>query len=164
MKRFLWILILIYLSSCARSNVLGTGKGYDVALEVSPQTVSLIERHVRVDAIEDPEIQKDQPISIVTFKVHKVLRGDFSERRGGPSQFEQMKRAASDRQFLKLLTLDFKSPGDIVQRDFLRIAVANPTDTFGITSWETPERDHLKIYLKRDAQNPSNYILTDVKV
>ncbi len=54
--------------------------------------------------------------------------------------------------------LKIKNPNEEVDKEFLRVAVKNPGETFGLTPGETLPFNRFKIYLKQIPKNPKTFL------
>lgn len=154
-------------ASCSRNlevfgvNFLGepTKEKYDVRVEAVPIRVKAIEPDSVVDAIEAGSEGMVDPQAIILFKIDRVLEGRFTQlQTGGPSRLEQAKEATRRRRFFQLLTLDFEDPDEETEKQWISIAVRDPLKSFGIESWENPEKNKYEIYLRRLSAQADSYI------
>lgn len=153
--------VLLLSSSCAHRFAAGD---YDVVLEGIPMAVKAIDEKTVVDAIEEINGEIPPLNAVVSFGVQRVLVGEFTRvEPEGPSKLEQMKDAVDDRNILKLLTLDFSSPGEAHEKKWLSIAVADPQASFGLTAENEAAPGRYKIYLKREPGNPKSYRMVYAK-
>lgn len=158
-----FLLFAVLTSSCSRSALFhssdlnGLGRDFDVVLEAVPIRARVFETSAVVDAIESEPEKMGLAKAVVLFRVEKVLRGDFTKvEKGGPSKFQQIRDVVSSRDVFKLLSLS--DPRQTVEKGWISIAVENPESSFGIVSWEKPERRKYKLYLKRVPEHPDSYI------
>lgn len=137
---------------------------FDVAVEAFPVLVKSLGSGTAVDAVENDPENRMRPQAIVSMRILRVFRGELGNLKiSGPSRIEQMREAARERKILKLLTLDFENPEEETEREYLRIAVRNPIETFGIQNWDDPGDERFKLYLKRMPGRRDSYVLVKVK-
>lgn len=127
----------------------------------SPIRVKALQPKAVVDAIENPE-NAAEPKALVLFKINRVIRGTLPQVKvGGSSRWEQTKEAVQDKSFLKALTSDFPNPDRLIDKEWLSVAVADPTKTFQITSWETPGTKKYKIRLRPVPGKTGSYVMVE---
>lgn len=160
---------LLSLSGCAPLHSQGytpvslSHRDYDVVLEAIAIQVKPLMANSTVDAIDLSLKESGDMNAIVIFKIQEVLEGEFTkEKAGGPSKLAQLGEAASEKQILKLLTLDFKDPNSLVAKDWISVAVPEPEKTFSLNSWKDPSGKIYRLYLKRDKEQKNSYVLTGV--
>jgi hypothetical protein len=160
---FIFLISGIIFSSCAQvsdKRALFSSQDHDVVLEATPFKVKGITGESVVDAVEEGFEEPGFDSAVVLFKIEKVLSGEFSQMRaGGPSKFQQMKDAARDGDFWKLVKSDFTDPDEMVDQKWVSIAVSDPKTTFGFPTWGSPVDEPYKLYLKRQPDQPHSYIL-----
>ncbi|OGW72502.1 MAG: hypothetical protein A2Y02_00390 [Omnitrophica bacterium GWA2_52_12] len=160
---FRFLVFIILFSSCTTAAP-GSGralfKSADTAFEVQPLRVHAVSEGGSADAMEvDPE-RAAVAEAIVNFKILRVLKGDWPMVPvGGPSRAKQAYDAVHNKKYVKMLTLDFDDPHELVRKEWFSVAVEDPGSTFGISSWDAPEPEKLKIYLKRDAAHKGSFLL-----
>ena len=160
---FMFVLSAVVLSSCAhlpQRKALLSSDHYDVILEATPFKVKGITSGSVVDVVEEGLDQVGFDSAVVSFKIEKVLRGEFTKVKfAGPSRFQQMKDAARDRDFWKIIKSDFSDPNELVDQKLISIAVQDPVKTFGFNSWSDPGNKRYKLYLQRVAKQANTYVL-----
>lgn len=160
---FAFFLVTLVLSSCARlseSRALFSSGDYDVVLEATPFKVKGVTGESVVDAVEEGFDKAGLDSAVVLFKVEQVLVGKFTQvRAGGPSKFQQMKDAASDGDFWKIVKSDFVDPNELVEQKWISIAVTDPEKTFHFPTWGSPVDQSYKLYLKRMPDQANSYTL-----
>src|SRR3989339_1949750 len=96
--------------------------------------------------------------SVVTLSIKKIIRGSFTmERRGGGSKIEQMGDAVGGKDVIKLITLDFYDPEELVEKQWLNLALENPLRTFEINNWDSPPPARFRLHLLRNPESPASY-------
>ncbi len=164
----LWHLLLLMLcvSSCATAapgSSRALFKSADAVFEVQPLRVHAVREGGSADAIEAEPARAAVAEAIVSFKILRVLKGDWPMvPAGGPSRVEQAHHAMHKKKYLKLLTLDFDDPHELIRKEWFSVAVEDPSGTFGISSWDAPEPRKLKLYLKCDGAHKGSYRLLGV--
>lgn len=137
---------------------------FDVGVEAIAVRVKSLSPKTVIDAVENDPVNRANPQAVVSFRILRVFRGELGKMTvAGPSKYEQMKKAAQEREILKLVTLDFENPDEEVEQEYLKIAVRNPMETFGIRAWDDPGDAEIKLYLKRLPERPDSYVLVKVK-
>jgi|GEM_PF-1409045 len=137
---------------------------FDVGVEAVAVRVKSLGTKTIIDAVENDPVNRANPQAVVSFRILRVFRGELGMMTvGGPSKYEQMKDSAQKREILKLVTLDFENPDEEVEQEWLKIAVRNPMETFGIKDWGNPGDNEIKLYLKRLPERPDSYILIKAK-
>ncbi len=137
---------------------------YDIGVIAVPIRVKALTPQAVIDAVENDPENRAHPQAVVSFLIKRTFRGHFGTiKLQGPSKYEQMKEAAKGRKMLKLLTLDFEEPEQEEEKQWLKIAVRNPIETFGIKSWDSPGKDKMKLFLKKIPDQPDSYILVKVE-
>lgn len=138
-------------------------KQADVVLEVVPLRARPLERGVSVDAVENDPVRMALADSVVSFKIRRVLKGEWiKEKLGGPSRMEQASKAVHQKDYKKLFTLNFSNPEQEVKREWLSIAVEDPGKTFGIDQWDSPSPTRFKVYFKRQPDNKNSFVMLGV--
>jgi len=138
-------------------------KQADVVLEVIPLRARPIERGVSVDAVESAPERLALAEAVVSFKIRRVLKGEWlKDRVGGPTRLEQLEKAVRKKDYTKILTLNLSDPNQVVAREWLSIAVEDPGKTFGIERWDSPDPTRLKVYFKRQAENKNSFVMIGV--
>ncbi|HTL47830.1 MAG TPA: hypothetical protein VL688_07180 [Verrucomicrobiae bacterium] len=150
-------LLLPFLCSCAHG---GQGRAYDAVLRVTPIRVKPIEKGASIDAIEQKLENEGWPTAVVVFRVDKVVSGEFNKVKvRNASRWDQAREAGKNKNILKILTLDFDKPEEIQDQEWISVAVTNPIESFGIHSWEQPEKKSGRIYLKRVPEQPGTFVM-----
>ncbi len=146
--------------SCAQFHSTSTPRQEpDVVVLVSPVSVKSLQGKPVVDAIENPE-NAATPKALVLFKIERVLRGTIPQiKSGGSSKMDQAKEAFSNREYFKIITADFSDVSRLVDKEWLSVAVADPSKTFQISSWENPGSQRYKIRLKPVIGRPGSYVM-----
>jgi len=153
----------LFAAESAALNPKALFKQADVVLEVIPLRARPIERGVSVDAVENDSARLALAEAVVSFKIRRVLKGEWiKERVGGPTRLEQLEKAARKKDYMKILSLNLSDPNAVVAREWLSIAVENPGKTFGISSWDSPEPTRLKVYFKRQPENKNSFVMIGV--
>ncbi|MBP9865453.1 MAG: hypothetical protein KBC91_03510 [Candidatus Omnitrophica bacterium] len=150
-------------SSVPAPNPKALFKQADVVLEVIPLRARPIERGVSVDAVESDPARLALAEAVVSFKIRRVLKGEWlKDRVGGPTRLEQLEKAVRKKDYTKILTLNLSDPNLVVAREWLSIAVEDPGKTFGIERWDSPDPTRLKVYFKRQAENKNSFVMIGV--
>lgn len=137
-------------------------KEADVVLHVTPMRVRPIDRGASVDAVEGDLSRLPFAEAVVSFKVERVMKGQWTTKLGGAGHLDQMSEAVRKKEVLKILTLDFTDPNEQVDKGWISVAVEDPGKTFGINHWDAPETRGLKLYFKRLPDDKDSLILTGV--
>lgn len=168
--RLLLVAVMLLVCPAARAGEAGDGlpvykeSEFDVGVEAVAVRVKSLGPKTIIDAVENDPVNRANPQAVVSFRILRVFRGELGKMTvGGPSKYEQMKAAAQEREILKLVTLDFENPDEEVEQEWLKIAVRNPMETFGIKEWDNPGDNEIKLYLKRLPERPDSYILIKAK-
>ena len=140
--------------SCVRSSRVADDAAFrdaDVILKVVPMTAKVLSRDTVIDVMEKAEPdQMERLNTVVVFKINKILKGEFTKiRRGGPSRLKQAQQAMTRGKVLKLMTLDFTDPDEIIEKRWVNVAVENAFTRFQISDWEDPPDQLFLLYLKR---------------
>lgn len=169
MKKSLIFPLLLILTSCAGSgaqtrfadvNPAYSVKDADVVVTVIPQRIKLREAESRADVLGLPEDQMSLADSIAVFSIKRVLKGKLAPMKvKSASLSEQMGNAYQSKDYLRLLTFNFKRPENSMPRNTLRVAVNDPYKTFGLVSWDSPEEKEIKLYLKRIKEGEDTFLL-----
>ncbi|MCB9799708.1 MAG: hypothetical protein H6757_02980 [Candidatus Omnitrophica bacterium] len=136
-------------------------KSSDVILTAEPIKVTAIRVGQTIDAIEGSPEEIGLAQAVVLFRIERVLKGDFTKvKTGGASVTQQALQAIKQKEILKVLTLDFKDPDEIIQKEWLSIAVRDPEILFliPVRMWDSPRPEKFKLYLKRMPEDPSSYL------
>ncbi len=137
---------------------------YDIGVVAVPVRVKALSPKTVIDAVENNPENRANPQAVVSFLIKRTFRGQFGKiKLQGPTKFQQMKEAAKGRKALKLLTLDFEEPEQEEEKEWLKVAVRNPIETFGIKSWDSPGKDKMKLFLKKIPGQEDSYILVKVE-
>lgn len=154
-----FVLTLAAAASAEAGKFLGLGsKDYDIAFIGLPVSVRTLGIQDTADAYEKSEDGTD-PLHLVTFKIERVLVGEFKKmRRGGPSRYDQMTEAMKNKEVLDVVGFNFKNPEDEIERDTLRIAVQDAGSTFGLLPGEPLAYFQHKIYLKRLSKKSETFL------
>ncbi len=174
MKKLRWVVLFsisLLISACAsRPPLVGLEgealkrKDYDVVLRVTPIKVKPLLMNTPVDAIEGGAENIQIFDKLVNFKVNDVLLGEYVMiKRGGASRFEQMKDLQQEKNFLKMLTLDYEDPNEEMMKPWISVAVKDPSERFGIENWENPQQVAYRLYLKRTKNEKDSFILKGVR-
>lgn len=156
---FFLIFCLSFSASAHALKIFGFGSDkYDVIFLGTPISVHGMKPGEPVDAIEgSPEDGSAR--DLVVFKIERVILGEFAtQRRGGPSRFEQMSTAMKNKEVMDVIGFNFKNPEDQIAREKIRIAVKNSGVTFGLTPGEDLAYFEHKIYLKRISSKPEVFV------
>ncbi len=138
-------------------------KQADVVMEVIPLRARPMERGAAVDAVENDPARLALAEAIVSFKIRRVLKGEWiKDRVGGPTRLQQLEKAVRKKDYTKILSLDLSDPNQVVAREWLSIAVEDPGKTFGIEHWDSPEPTRLKVYFKKQPENKNSFVLIGV--
>jgi len=136
------------------------GQGYDVILVATPQWVKPLKPHSNIDVLEKTPEQMSSSAAIVVFHIDSMVKGEFEKRfHYNPSLKNQALDAVKKRQIWKILTANFLEEEEIIEKEWLRIAVDDPYQTFGLLYGEEPEEKKYRLYLKKMPGNGSSYIL-----
>lgn len=169
-KYIILIFIAVSLGGCQiHRSVVGldgtviTGEDYDTVLRAAPVRVKPLGVTRTFDAIEFGDEDIELFDKKVVFEIQDVLLGEYvTTKRGGPSKMEQAKEAGLEKDFMKVLTMDFKDPEEMVDKRWISVAVKDPTERFGISNWNQPNREPMKLYLKRTKTNEDTFFLMGV--
>lgn len=138
-------------------------KQADVVLEVIPLRARSLQRGASVDAVENDPARLALAEAVVSFKLRRILKGDWiKEKVGGPTRLQQLEKAARKKNYGKLFGLNFTDPNEEISREWVSIAVEDPGKTFGIDRWDSPEPTRLKVYFKRLPENKNSFVLIGV--
>lgn len=159
----------MFLAACASSgsetrfadvNPAYSVKDADVVVSAVAQRIKLREADSRVDVLGLPEDQMILADSIVVFSIDRVLKGELApiKMKNAPVS-EQVGSAYKGKDYLRLLTFNFKRAEETVPRNTLRVAVNDPYKTFGLVSWDNPEAKKIKLYLKRIKKGEDTFLL-----
>ena len=164
----LFFALIALLSSCeymaGRRAIFSSGD-YDVVLTATPFKVKGVTAESTADAVEEGFTDVGLESAIVLFTIDKVLVGEFTQvRAGGASKLQQMKDAARDRDFWRIVKSDFTDPDEMTEQKWLTVAVQDPKKTFGFETWGTPKDASYKLYLKRVPDQPKSYILVKSQI
>ena len=134
----------------------------DIQLIVVPIRAKSILAGGTVNALEKPASEMPPVWTTVLFRVERILSGDFKVPKNQEiSLWSQMKDAADDKNFFKILTMDFaRSPEDGTDKGWLSMAVIDPYASFGIREGEEPAaRQRYKLSLARVRRDPESFVL-----
>jgi hypothetical protein len=134
----------------------------DVVLTAVPIRARGILAGGTVNVLEKPATEMPPVWTAVVFRAERVLSGNFKLPKNQEiSLWDQMKGAAGDKNFLKLLTMDFeRPPEDGTDKGWLSMAVIDPYASFGVREGEEPaSRERYKLSLARVHKNPDSYVL-----
>jgi hypothetical protein len=134
----------------------------DVTLIAVPVRARSIKARGTINALEKPAAEMPPVWTAVVFRVERIVSGDFKVPKGQEvTLLDQMKDAAGDKKFLKLLTMDFeRPPEDGADKGWLSMAVADSYASFGIREGEEPAgHQRYKLFLARVHKDPDSYIL-----
>ena len=170
LTRKLLVICLVFFSGCQISrSVAGlngetiSGADYDTVLRVVPVSVKPLGVTRTFDAIESGDEAIELFDKKVVFEIDEVLLGEYVKiKRGGPSKFEQMKESTEEKDFMKVLTLDYKDPEEEIDKKWISVAVKDPDKRFGIVDWNNPKKRKIKLYLQTTKANKDTYILKGV--
>ncbi len=157
------VAMVFLVSSCANTHAKG-GRNFfkeaDVVLEVQALRVHAIAERGSADVVEADPAKAAVVEAIVNFRIIRILKGEWaSVPVGGPSRADQAVDAVRKKDYFKILTLDFHNPEKRMKKEWVSVAVENPRETFGISSWDAPEPRHLKLYLKRSPVRKDSFLL-----
>ena len=160
---FGFLILTIVLSSCghlSQRKALFPSGNSDVILEATPFKVKGITSESVVDVVEEGLDQVGFDSAVVSFKIDKVSKGEFTKVKfAGPSKFQQMKDAARDRDFWKIIKSDFSDPNGLVDQKLISVAVQNPVKTFGFNSWSDTGNKRYRLYLQLVPKQINTYVL-----
>ena len=134
----------------------------DIELIAIPIRARSIKAGGTVDALEKSAVEMPPVWTAVIFRVESVRKGEFKLAKNQEiTLLDQVKDAADEKNFLKLLTMDFeKPPEDGTDKGWLSMAVADPHTAFGIREGEEPAvRQRYRLSLARVHKNPDSYVL-----
>ena len=134
----------------------------DIELIAIPIRARSIKAGGTIDALEKAPAEMPPVWTAVIFRVERIGKGEFKVPKGQElTLLDQMKDAADDKNFLKLLTMDFeRPPEDGTDKGWLSMAVVDPYTTFGIREGEDPAtRQRYRLSLARVHKNPDSYVL-----
>ena len=158
-----FFILAVVFSSCAQvsgKRTLFSSGDYDVVLEATPFKVKGVTSESVVDAVEEGLNEVGFDSAVVLFEINKVLVGEFTQvRAGGASRLQQMKDAAHDGDFWKIIKSDFTDPNELTEQKWISVAVRDPKKTFGFESWGTPTEKRYKLYLKHIPEQLNSYML-----
>ena len=133
-------------------------KQADVVLEVIPLRARPIESGASVDAVESDLSRLALAEAVVSFKVRRVLKGEWKKVKvGGPSRMDQMGEAVRKKDYKKMFGIT--DPNQEVEKSWVSIAVEDPGKAFGINQWDAPEPSRMKVYFKRLPENKDSLVL-----
>ena len=160
MKReIIKLAFFLFLSNLFSTALLFAGEKADLELLVTPLKVEKITQASVSDAVENVESFLLLR-AIVHFRIEKILRGKLDKIKvEPPSKTEQFKDALKDKDVLKILTSDYQSAGSEFDRQLFRVAVVDPYESFGISTWENPEPGTYKIYLKHYKDEKDTFVM-----
>lgn len=160
-KAALFISILAF-SACATTDQLGwTHKNYDVAVLATPITLKPLTGRVTVDAVEQDAAKAANAQAVLVFKIDRVLQGEMpSVKAGGPSKVDQAQQAYRDKEYLKLLTMDFEDPDREIPKEWISVAVEDPAVSFGIEPGENLDESarQYRLYLKKEKNKERSFV------
>lgn len=132
----------------------------DVVLDATPIRVKPIQPGSVSDAIENLEGDLSGLAANVYFQIEDVVEGKLAPVRiEPPSKTSQMKEHFQNKEFLKIIADDTDTTATEFERQRFRVAVKDPWRSFGITSWEKPEKKKYRLFLKRYNKEDDTYIL-----
>ena len=132
----------------------------DVVLDVTPIRVKPIKPGSVSDAIENLAGDLSGLSANVYFQIEDVVEGKLAPIRiEPPSKTSQMKDHFKNKEFLKIITDDTDTTTTEFDRQRFRVAVKDPWQSFGITSWEEPVQKKYRLFLKRYNKEDDTYIL-----
>jgi hypothetical protein len=76
-----------------------------------------------------------------------------------PSEWEQLKQKAGDKDVLGILTLDLDGPEREASQAWFRVGVRDAAAAFGFTEAAALPGRTYKLYLKRHSAEPASYVL-----
>lgn len=136
-------------------------KDYDVAIQAEAFLIKQMEPGRAVDAIE-PDLT-GMPKHVVSFRIERILQGELPvETVGGPDKMEQARDALAEKNFFKILTLDFSNPDEKQPKEWLTVAVNDPKEIFGLDPEAPTSGMPYKLYLKHRS-GERNYTLVQVR-
>ena len=134
-----------------------SGPRYDVALVATPIAVKSLAGGGSTDAVVGKPGAFEKPTAKVVFHIDRIITGEFSQRQGGPSIIRQISDSVKNKDFLQ--TFNYTDPDKALPRELISIAVADPAATFGITSWDNPEKKRHVLYLQKAVAKGESYYL-----
>ncbi len=133
----------------------------DVVLDVTPIRVKPLKEGGGVDVLEKSPEEMGSSAMVVVFRINRVVRGELAPIKTKElSVLDQMKDAADEKEFLKLVTMDFHRPEEEgADKESLSMIVTDPHASFGIREGEVSTKQRYRISLARVHQNPDSYLL-----
>ncbi len=173
MRRYFFLISVVFLCAvplCAGETAIdkvaagGRSKPLkaNVTLIAVPVRAKSIKARGTINALEKPASEMPPAWTAVVFRVERVVRGEFKTPKDQEiTLMDQMKDAAGDKNFLKLLTMDFeRPPEDGTDKGWLSMAVVDPYASFGIRENEMASvRKRYKLFLARVHKDPDSYVL-----
>lgn len=161
------LILSVALSACAATDKLGwTHKTYDTALLATPITLKPLTGPVTVDAVEQDAAKAANAQAVLVFKIDRVLQGEMpSVKAGGPSKVDQAQQAYRDKEYLRLLTMDFEDPEREIPKEWISVAVEDPAAAFGIQPGENLDGTlrQYRIYLKKEKGKGRSFVFVRAK-
>ncbi len=158
--QFAFLISLAFLAaSCSEDSRFFVPKNsgnYDVIVLGKPISINPLQSDSIVDAVEADQMSHP-PKAVVTFDVVSIMDGQYTEKRGGPSQLTQLTEIVADRDLVRLLRDGIPDPHAEIEKKIVRIAVADPEKIFGISS-EVPTKRKYRLYLKSVPKQTGSYI------
>ena len=157
--RFIFLPALFLLASCA-----SLPKGhYDAVLDAVPYSVKKIEPGAVTDAVAGASQASIEPAdAIVSFRVNRVLRGEFLAPRGGRTKLQQMGESFKNKDYLEVL--NYKDPNELIPKEWISIAVKDPVKHFGLDYGDVAGGKRYKLYLLKLKGHAGSYLLTQSEV
>ena len=166
-KIFIFVFLLGFV--CPTTSLIATTVSSDpskplkanVVLDATPIRVKPLKASKGVDALEKSPEEMGPSARVVVFRINRVLRGELAPiQMNELSLMDQAKDAAGDKDFLKLVTMDFKRPeGESAEKRSFSMVVADPTTSFGIKEGEESSKQRYRLSLARVHKKPDSYVL-----
>lgn len=159
-------LLVVVVSSCAnlhkdssnRTGSLDVG-AYDLVIDGMPRDVSEIEVGSFSNAVENVA-DYGALTAIVAFRVVDIVKNDQPLKKYLPRlNLKAIISAATPSQFKKLFKRDLLKVGDDIEKRWFRVAVVDPSETFGISSWDQPEPLTHRLYLNRHQNMNDTFVM-----
>ena len=133
----------------------------NVVLDVTPICVKALKAGKAVDALEKLPEALGPSARVVVFRINRVLRGELSKLKNRElSLWDQAQDAASEKNILKLVTMDFHRPAEEgIDRTSFSMIVQDPDASFGIREGDESSQQRYRISLARVHKNPDSYVL-----
>ncbi len=119
-----------------------------------------------IDALDEPSVQGALPSATAVFLIKQVRQGKLPQPKISQttSTWSQAKDALKEKNFLKMVTMDFQNPN--VEHEnrphWFAVGVQSPFETFKVISWTDLPQTDFRLVLKKEAEN-SGWVLVSAE-